>query len=102
LRDADAYLGGVVAVGSKCGCGADAEVRFNSPGRFEMRDVCRPCGERQVADRHQVGRPAPARVCDGCEIPMPDDPLDAYAWRIVIYRGQIERHCPECKFWVRG
>ncbi len=61
LRDAAAYLGGVVAAGSKCGCGADAEVRFNSPGRFEMRDVCRPCGERQVADntRESASREVP-------------------------------------------
>jgi hypothetical protein len=35
--------------------------------------------------------------CDGCSIPMPNDPNDGHAWRIVLFRGHIRRHCPDCK-----
>jgi hypothetical protein len=41
------YMRGVVAVGSTCRCGADADVTFHHPDGGEW-DVCEDCGIRQA------------------------------------------------------
>jgi hypothetical protein len=46
-NDAGAYLGGVVMVGSKCRCGADADTVIHSDLLGEF-DICEPCGLREI------------------------------------------------------
>jgi hypothetical protein len=61
-RDAEAELGGVVAVGSRCDCGVnEAQTVLNSP-RWGAWDVCHPCGVEQLAvlrgiDADMMARP---------------------------------------------
>ena|ERR1019366_3197539 len=49
--DPQARLAGVVAVGSRCACGNEAETVLNSP-RWGAWDVCEPCGSDQLSVLH--------------------------------------------------
>jgi hypothetical protein len=46
-KDQHVYMRGVVAVGSTCRCGADADVTFHHPDGGAW-DVCQDCGIRQA------------------------------------------------------
>jgi hypothetical protein len=50
-RDSQASLGGVVAVGSRCNCGAEAITMLDSP-RWGQWDTCERCGAEQLAVLH--------------------------------------------------
>jgi hypothetical protein len=53
FTDGGAYLSGVVCLGAKCRCGAEAHAELHSEV-FGAWDVCRPCGERQIAELHGI------------------------------------------------